>query len=95
MTECPKCKGYGIVGDAVPDILRGRGHVFSSNECPQCHGSGEVEITNEEWLKSLDTEQLAEFLFRVWENGYHSTIDIRIPFNIPFDTKWLKQTHKE
>ena len=62
MTECPKCNGYGIVGSAVPDILRGRGHIFSSIECPQCHGSGEVPMTNEEWLKSLSTKELAEFL---------------------------------
>ena len=62
MTECPKCKGYGIVGSAVPDILRGRGAIFSSNECDMCHGSGEVPLTNEEWLRSLNTEQLAEFL---------------------------------
>ena len=62
MTVCPKCKGYGIVGSAVPDILRGRGAIFSSNECDMCHGSGEVPMTNEEWLRSLNTEQLAEFL---------------------------------
>ena len=64
MTECPKCKGYGIVGSAVPDILRGRGHIFSSNECDRCHGSGEVsevQMTNEEYLKSCNTEQLAEW----------------------------------
>ena len=50
--------------------------------------------TNEEWLRSMTTEQLAEFLFRIWENGYHSTIDIRIPFNFPFGEKWLKQPHQ-
>lgn len=91
--KCPKCDGYGIVGDAVPDILRGRGHIFSSNECDRCHGSGEVEMTklcntceylkfcarsgiedvgcdryqkdtttNEEWLRSATTEQLAKWL---------------------------------
>ena len=72
MTECPKCKGYGIIGDAVPDILRGRGHIFSSIECPQCHGSGEVsevEMTNEEWIKSLDTEGLVDYLYEVHKGG--------------------------
>ena len=63
MTECPKCKGYGIVGSAVPDILRGRGHIFSSIECPQCNGTGEVPMTNEEYLKSCTTEQLADVFF--------------------------------
>ena len=69
MTECPKCKGYGIVGSAVPDILRGRGHIFSSIECPQCHGSGEVEMTNEEYIKSLNTEQLAEWINNIVDDG--------------------------
>ncbi len=62
--KCPKCDGYGIIGDAVPDILRGRGHIFSSNECDRCHGSGEVEQTNEEWLRTATTEQLAEFVIK-------------------------------
>ena len=69
MTECPKCKGYGIVGSAVPDILRGRGAIFSSNECDMCHGSGEVEMTNEEWIKSLDTEGLVDYLYEVHKGG--------------------------
>ena len=62
MTECPKCKGYGIIGDAVPDILRGRGHIFSSNECDMCHGSGEVEMTNEDWFCGLSTEEKAKWM---------------------------------
>ena len=63
MTECPKCKGYGIVGSAVPDILRGRGAIFSSNECDMCHGSGEVQMTEQEYLQTCNTEQLANAFF--------------------------------
>ena len=33
-------------------------------DCPYCGGTGEMEIemTNEEWLRSATTEQLAEWL---------------------------------
>ena len=97
MTECPKCKGYGIIGDAVPDILRGRGHIFSSIECPQCHGSGEVEMTNEEYLKSCNTEQLANAFFeyrytyatprqKLWMSANEKCIKTDI-------VEWLKQPH--
>ena len=94
MTECPKCKGYGIIGDAVPDILRGRGHIFSSIECPQCNGTGEVPMTNEEYLKSCTTEQLAEWMALRLNPGillalrmkYHCT-------DINAVREWLKEKH--
>ena len=104
--KCPKCNGYGIVGDAVPDILRGRGHIFSSNECDRCHGSGEVEMTNEEWLRTATTEQLAEWLVQFVDfcaaGCSHCAIE-----KICMDKKykdlspeqmvevWLKQPHRE
>lgn len=94
MTECPKCKGYGIVGSAVPDILRGRGAIFSSNECDMCHGSGEVQMTNEEYLKSLDTEQLAKrlhdkdvYAFFVCKHGG------KVP-SVEHYVEWLKEKHE-
>ena len=86
MTECPKCKGYGIVGSAVPDILRGRGAIFSSNECDMCHGSGEVEMTNEEWIKSLDTEGLVDYLYEVHKGGKER---VKMQFR-----GWLKEIHE-
>ena len=100
MTECPKCKGYGIVGSAVPDILRGRGAIFSSNECDMCHGSGEVPMTNEEYLRSCTTEQLAEFiadvcyglLDDVWSNDGDTSCDYR-ETEKNYWVEWLKQPH--
>ena len=99
MTECPKCKGYGIVGSAAPDILRGRGAIFSSNECDMCHGSGEVPMTNEEWIKSLDTEGLVDYLYEVHKGG--DSVErqrwiekhkerVKMQFR-----GWLKQPHSE
>lgn len=101
MTVCPKCKGYGIVGSAVPDILRGRGAIFSSNECDMCHGSGEVEMTNEEYLKSRNTEQLAEAILQQWIHGaYHGVgefglTDKEIESSREDIVEWLKQPHKD
>lgn len=108
MTECPKCKGYGIVGSAVPDILRGRGHIFSSIECPQCHGSGEVQMTNEEWLHTLNTEQLAEWIISLCVTYFDRTdlsivgaVKESLKINDHYDghiqkdllVEWLKQPH--
>ena len=105
MTECPKCKGYGIIGDAVPDILRGRGHIFSSNECDMCHGSGEVPMTNEEWFNGLSTEEKAEFLIASIKKckSCASGISVDEVQHCPFGecgchfkdevVKWLKQPH--
>lgn len=95
MTECPKCKGYGIVGSAVPDILRGRGHIFSSIECPQCHGSGEVEMTNEEWFCTLSTEEKAKFLVMIQMSVMHPVKRGAVDMEkfIEEVAEWLKQPH--
>ena len=56
--KCPKCNGRGTVG--YYDIDH-----FVDVECDRCNGSGEVsevEMTNEEYLRSCNTEQLAEWL---------------------------------
>ena len=92
MTECPKCKGYGIVGSAVPDILRGKGHIFSSNECDMCHGSGEVPMTNEEWLRQCTTMELAEFIRKQrddWSDGWYSDCH-----RFEEIVEWLKEIHE-
>ena len=64
MTVCPICngKGYQFVCDydGMYDIV-----------CEQCKGKGELDengkpiLTNEEYLKSLNTEQLAEWIASV------------------------------
>ena len=99
MTECPKCKGYGIVGSAVPDILRGRGAIFSSNECDMCHGSGEVPITNEEYLKSCNTEQLADVFFDYRYINATPQQQLWLSANEDFVkggiVEWLKQPYRE
>ena len=50
MTVCKKCGGSGWDDE----------HMI---KCLHCYGSGEVEQTNEEYLRSLNTEQLAEWFY--------------------------------
>lgn len=98
MTECPKCKGYGIVGSAVPDILSGRGAIFSSNECDMCHGSGEVsevEMTNEEWFCSLSTEEKAKWItenITVYADDWVKSDEKLL--NHATWVEWLKEKHE-
>ena len=59
--KCPKCNGRGTVGYYHIDH-------FVDIECDRCNGSGEVsevEMTNEEYLHSLNTEQLADLMSRI------------------------------
>ena len=51
--KCPICDGGGRI-TSLPSGM--------PVKCTRCNGTGEVEQTNEEWLKSMNTEQLAEFL---------------------------------
>ena len=47
--------------------------------------------TNEEWLKSMDTEQLAEALAWIEDRGELPTVRKE---NIKAFEKWLKEVHK-
>ena len=102
MTECPKCNGRGTVGYYHIDH-------FVDIECERCNGSGEVsevEMTNEEWIKSLDTEQLAKFIFWQHFDVYGKTLyelmvnvsrgvsrDKQAEVMIGAVVEWLKQPH--
>ena len=51
--KCKHCDGTGTTNWCINGTFK---------ECPYCGGTGEVEQTNEEWIHTLNTEQLAEFL---------------------------------
>ena len=91
MSICPKCKGEGEF--FWDDHCQG---MFM--ECDMCNGTGEVQMTNEEWFCTLPTEEKAE----VFANATYSTA--LAPMEIlalgkEFEQKkwemWLKQPHKE
>ena len=91
--KCPKCNGDGWDDE----------HMI---KCLHCHGSGEVEQTNEEYLKSCNTEELAIFICnnlpqetegtlenRFW-NALYSQYPIE-PMNAYHEVmKWLKEKHE-
>ena len=95
MTVCPICNGRGTVGYYDVDH-------FVDVECDRCHGSGEVsevEMTNEEYLRSCNTEQLANVFFeyryvnatprqKLWMSASEKCIKVDI-------VEWLKQPHSE
>ena len=56
--KCPICNGKGYVDNALGSF---------NEDCGHCQGTGKVRsigepMTNEEYIKSLNTEQLAEFI---------------------------------
>ena len=75
--KCPKC-GYE---QAIYDDINEWWH------CPQCHGTGEVQMTNDEWRRTCSTEEFAKWIY-----------DIRFDFQIPWKNKeivqWLKEKHE-
>ena len=86
MTVCPRCNGNGSVPYHIADDL------FDETNCPLCGGSGEV-LTNEEWIKSMNTEQLAKrlhdkdvYAFFVCKNGG------KVP-SVESYVEWLNQPH--
>lgn len=89
--KCPKC-GYE---QAIYDDINEWWH------CPQCHGSGEVQMTNEEFLRTCNTEQLAEWLAKQKCDGCndepyddkHGTCKYCMTKKKEQIRQWLKQPH--
>ena len=86
--KCYKCNGTGYY-----DI---------DNDCPVCDGTGEVQKTNEEWLRQCTTEQLAEAIYYL--TWYYTELEDRLEKNvkngrynddenIKIVMEWLKQPH--
>ena len=53
--KCPICNGGGRI-KSLPSGM--------PVKCIRCNGTGEVEQTNEEWLRMASTEQLAEEVYK-------------------------------
>ena len=76
-------------------VCDGRGYFPVSNIaakiCPQCNGTGEMQMTNEEWFCQLPTEEKAKWLEEkmTWAAQEQGT------FTAKGWEKWLKQRKEE
>ena len=95
--KCPICNGKGTQFiadyDGMYDIV-----------CYKCKGKGELDengkpiLTNEEWLKSLSTEELANYIatqcadaIRLWREMQYWTANEKCRSNKWY--VWLKEVH--
>ena len=92
--KCPMCGGTGEINVPVTEHL-GR-VLYGKEQCDACDGTGEVQ-TNEEWMKSLNTEELVDHLYEVHKGGasverqaWIEKHKERIKMQI---RGWLKQPH--
>jgi RecJ-like exonuclease len=93
--KCPMCGGDGITDKFTPNVGR----------CIKCHGTGEIEVTNEEWLEQASTEEKAKFILDIKEHCYYCGAKQipdreRCPFrdgkcrnNLHEFLGWLKEKH--
>ena len=96
--KCPKCNGRGTVGYFHIDH-------FADIECDRCHGSGEVsevEMTNEELMRTCSTEELATVIYgiAVYDTLYDRIRNALVLNPCEDDSaginevmKWLKEKH--
>lgn len=82
--KCPRCNGSGWDDENMI-------------KCLHCHGSGEVEATNEEWLNTLSTEKKAEFLVKIVMTAMHPVKRGGVDMEKAIEevTEWLKKPHKD
>ena len=97
--KCKHCNGFGWYYNDITEIKK--------IKCPMCGGTGKVEQTEQEYIQTCNTEQLAEFLSRVfWAKTFCEICDIKKICQIRHGCKygnksyiecwkeWLKQPHK-
>ena len=85
--KCPMCGGDGSTDKFTPNVGR----------CIKCNGSGEIEVTNEEWLNTLSTEKKADFFVKIVMTAMHPVKRGGVDMEKAIEevTEWLKKPHKE
>ena len=80
---CEECSGDGW----NLRVIKKDGEVTTERvTCNYCHGKGYIVQTNEEWLRSASTEQLAELLDQL--------TDPKVGYLEGHWERWLKEVHK-
>lgn len=100
MTECELCKGTGKLIKPWYDTT-GAMTGMTGDICFMCDGKGTIgePMTNEEWIKQANTEQLAEHLLNVWMDGAFNVNaefglnEAQIEKHKGYILEWLKQPH--
>ena len=83
--KCPMCGGDGITDKFTPNVGR----------CIKCNGTGEIEVTNEEYIRSCTFEELAGAIYEWYSAGY-TTGRVGLPLNsITGIVEWLKEKHND
>ena len=69
--KCKHCNGTGEVRGYFYEKtgVNKWEKVWGDSPCEECNGTGEIQQTNEEWMKSLDTEELVDHLYEVHKGG--------------------------
>ncbi len=80
--KCSRCNGKGEYFNEVYNDGKRRREILV--ECDMCHGTGEVQMTNEEWFCSLSTTEKAEFLSTMAKKAE----------SISWWDDWLKEKHE-
>ena len=105
MMKCKKCNGTGRLLEPFYDTT-GLIANFKGDICFVCNGTGKIEQTNEEWIRSCSTEELVEWIKTVTRHCYACGYDMarngiqtkpKCPFQdcVQDDTeRWLKEKHK-
>ena len=79
-------------------VCNGRGYFpvsnISAKVCPQCNGTGEMQMTNEEWFCQLSAEEKAKFIA---DNDGTIQIGDEVDYKntIIRWVEWLKEIHGE
>lgn len=66
-------------------------------KCDMCNGTGEVQMTNEEWFCGLSTDEKAEFLVMIQMSVMHPVKRGAVDMDAFIEevADWLKQLHSE
>ena len=94
--KCPKCDGRGYVYNALGSFYE---------DCGHCQGTGMVRVegepmTEQEYLQTCTTEQLADALLAWWFDGANTYSQFGL-YKWEIDeakdkiVEWLKQPHTE
>lgn len=92
--KCTHCNGTGK--RFVPtnkNAITGNGYTA---DCLFCNGTGEIEVTNEEWFDTLSTEEKAKAIVCLAHNASALAIKYHCAdSDVDAIETWLKQPHKE